>query len=301
MLIYDRVSPGKSWRATIPGWTKGTPALEWLVHFAWLIPLGLAVGAYGTLIGAGGGFILVPILLLLYPHEEPEILASISLAVVFFNTASGSWAYARMGRIDYRAAAVFALATVPGAVLGAITTGVVPRRLFDAFLGALMLMLAPYIGLHPTSEARSTATSNGAEEQATTDGGNRKPGRGYQYSVGAALSLGVGYISSLLGIGGGIVHVPALVRILKFPVHTATATSHLIVATMALAGTIVHISTGSFHHGVHRTVALSIGVVLGAQVGAVLSNRLHGAWVMRGLAIGLLVLGLRLLHISVSY
>ena len=50
-----------------------------------LIAIGFSAGAYGTLIGAGGGFVLMPILLLLYPKENPEILASISLAVVFFN------------------------------------------------------------------------------------------------------------------------------------------------------------------------------------------------------------------------
>jgi uncharacterized membrane protein YfcA len=275
--------------------------LEWLLHFAWLIPLGLAVGAYGTLIGAGGGFILVPILLLLYPHEEPKVIASISLAVVFFNAASGSWAYARMGRIDYRSAMVFSLATVPGAVVGAITTGIVPRRLFDALLGTLMLILAGYIGLKPRSEASAGGAQDSVQKQSrANDDGQRPPGRGYRYSVGALLSLGVGYISSLLGIGGGIVHVPALVRVLKFPVHTATATSHLILAVMALAGTVVHVASGSFHHGARRTVALSIGVVLGAQLGAMLSNRLHGAWILRGLALGLLVLGLRLLSMSVS-
>jgi uncharacterized membrane protein YfcA len=273
--------------------------LELLLHFAWLIPLGLAVGAYGTLIGAGGGFILVPILLLLYPHEAPKIIASVSLAVVFFNTASGSWAYARMGRIDYRAAVVFALATVPGAIAGAMTTGIVPRRLFDALLGALMLILAGYLGLRPQGEAPSSDAPDSVERHArTNDGGRPGVGRGYQYSVGALLSLGVGYISALLGIGGGVVHVPALVRILRFPVHTAAATSHLIVAVMALAGTTVHIVSGSFQHGVRRTIALSIGVVLGAQIGALLSGRLRGVWIMRGLALGLLVLGLRLLSIS---
>jgi uncharacterized membrane protein YfcA len=274
--------------------------LDWLLHLAWLIPLGLAVGAYGTLIGAGGGFILVPILLLLYPHDEPSIIASISLAVVFFNTASGSWAYARLGRIDYRAAAVFSLATVPGAIIGALTTGVVPRRLFDALLGALMLALAGYVGLQPRTEAPPVAASNGATEQPGAGGDRRQPGPGYRYSVGSLLSLGVGYISSLLGIGGGIVHVTALVRVLRFPVHTATATSHLILAVMALTATVVHVVSGSFHHGVHRTIALSIGVVGGAQLGAMLSNRLRAAWILRGLALGLLVLGLRLLHVSVS-
>ena len=109
------------------------------------------------------------------------------------------------------------------------------------------------------------------------------------------ISTGVGFISSLLGIGGGIIHVPALVRILKFHIHVATATSHLILAITALTGTIVHIATGAFHHGWRRTVCLAIGVVIGAQIGARLSTRIHGTWILRALAIALVFVGIRLL------
>jgi uncharacterized membrane protein YfcA len=275
--------------------------LELLVHLAWLTPLGLAVGAYGTLIGAGGAFILVPILLLLYPHDEPEVIASISLAVVFFNTASGSVAYARMRRIDYKAAFIFSLAVIPGAIGGAMTTGLVPRRLFDLLLGALMLVLSSYLGLRPhrgASAVGADGVGTGQRPARASEGG-RPPGSiRHPYSIGALLSLGVGYVSGLLGVGGGIVHVPALVRVLGFPVHTATATSHMILAVMALAATSVHVASGSFQHGIHRTIALSIGVVLGAQIGAFFSARLRGVWIMRGLALGLLLLGVRLLSVS---
>jgi uncharacterized membrane protein YfcA len=65
-----------------------------------LMALGFGVGAYGTLIGAGGGFVLMPLLLILYPKESPEILTSISLAVVFFNALSGSEAYLRVNEKD---------------------------------------------------------------------------------------------------------------------------------------------------------------------------------------------------------
>jgi hypothetical protein len=112
------------------------------------------------------------------------------------------------------------------------------------------------------------------------------------------MSFFIGYLSSLLGIGGGIIHVPVLVRLLEFPVHRATATSHFILAVMALTGTAVHIITGTFYHGVHRTIALSVGVICGAQVGALLSDRLSGTWIMRGLAVALGVVGLRLLLIA---
>ena len=76
----------------------------------------------------------------------------------------------------------------------------------------------------------------------------------------------VGYISSLLGIGGGIIHVPVLVQVLNFPIHIATATSHFVLAVMSLCGTIVHITTGVLSKGILQTIALSIGVLFGARL-----------------------------------
>src|SRR4030042_742288 len=115
-----------------------------MVQNIWLIPLGFFIGTYGTLIGAGGGFILMPILLLLYPKGNPELLTSISLAVVFFNAFSGSVAYTRMRRIDYRSGFLFSVATVPGAIFGALTTAYIPRWLFDVIFGVLMIVASAF-------------------------------------------------------------------------------------------------------------------------------------------------------------
>ena len=127
-------------------------------------------------------------------------------------------------------------------------------------------------------------------------------GIGYEYEfnwlLGVSISIIVGYVSSFLGIGGGIIHVPALTYFLNFPIHVATATSHFILAIMALTGTIVHILTGTFTHGVHRTVALAIGVVLGAQIGARLSDKIKGPWIIRALAMALGIVGLRILFVA---
>lgn len=120
----------------------------------------------------------------------------------------------------------------------------------------------------------------------------------FNYLLGMGISIVVGYVSSFLGIGGGIIHVPALSYFFGYPVHIATATSHFILAIMALTGTVVHIATGVFSHGVHRTIALAIGVLLGAQVGARLSEKIKGSWIIRGLAIALGVVGLRILAIA---
>lgn len=262
-----------------------------------LILLGIGVGAYGTLIGAGGGFVLMPILLLMYPNQSPDQLTSISLAVVFFNALSGSEAYAAMKRIDYRSGLIFALAAVPGAVLGALHTSVVPRRVFDLIFGIALFAAAVFLVLRPRPADRVT-TKPGYFHHMSTRCLTDIHGIRYEYSfnpfVGILISAIVGYISSFLGIGGGIIHVPALSYLLHFPVHVATATSHFILAIMALSGTVVHILSGAFGHGVHRTIALSIGVVLGAQIGARLSEKIQGTWILRSLALALGIVGIRI-------
>lgn len=265
-------------------------------HYWWLIPLGFVIGSYGTLIGAGGGFVLVPVLLLLYPDESPEIITSISLAVVFFNALSGSWAYARMKRIDYTSGLLFAIGTIPGAVLGALSTAHIPRQLFNAVFGVLMTAASLILLLYPNRPQETTRNRGRYQLERNLV---EKDGAAYTFSynpvLGVGLSCFIGYLSSFLGIGGGIIHVPVLAHLLNFPVHIATATSHFVLAIMALTGTIVHVMTGTFSHGVRRTVALAIGVLLGAQIGALLSNRVQGDWIIRGLAIALGFVGIRIL------
>ncbi|MBI2348929.1 MAG: sulfite exporter TauE/SafE family protein, partial [Deltaproteobacteria bacterium] len=247
-----------------------------LALYWWLIPVGFLLGAYGTLIGAGGGFLLVPLLLLLYPDESAEIVTSISLAVVFFNAASGSLAYARLKRIDYKSGIIFSLATVPGAILGALTTAYIARRVFDSLFGILMIAASIYLLLHPSAGARlrmngPNESPNGKSLSYASRRLVDSHGVGYSFSynplIGVGVSLVVGYLSSLLGVGGGFIHVPALVHLLNFPVLVATATSQFMLSVMALTGTLVHIVTGTFTHGIRRTIALTIGVVVGAQLG----------------------------------
>jgi uncharacterized membrane protein YfcA len=262
----------------------------------WLIPLGFIIGTFGTLIGAGGGFVLMPVLILLFPNESPEIYTSISLAVVFFNTLSGSVTYARMRRIDYKSALLFSAATIPGAILGVLTTAYISRRVFHAIFGIFMIAAAIFLLLRQNGEKE--AKKNNFEQHLTrnlveADGTTHT--FSYNPIVGVGLSIFVGYVSSLLGIGGGIIHVPLLVHLLNFPVHIATATSHSILAVMSFTATVVHATTGSFSHGIWSTIFLSIGVLTGAPIGARLSNRFHGDWIMRGLGIALGFVGIRIL------
>jgi uncharacterized membrane protein YfcA len=271
-----------------------------MLQYLWLLPVGFLLGTFGTLIGAGGGFLLVPLLLLLYPKDNPDTITSISLAVVFFNALSGSAAYSKMKRVDYRSGLLFAVATVPGAVLGAMTTSVMPRRLFDLVFGVILICIAVFLVLNPTKDAKDKAAHGvpGRLLRRITEADGTKHVYAYNPYLGFGLSLVVGYLSSLLGIGGGIIHVPALVHFLNFPVHIATATSHFVLAIMALAGTGVHVATGAFHHGIRRTIILSIGVIVGAQLGARLSNVMRARWIIRCLGSALGLVGVRILVLA---
>jgi uncharacterized protein len=279
--------------------------LDFPAHYLWLLPLGVLVGAFGTLIGAGGGFILVPILLLLYPNENTELITSISLAVVFFNALSGSWAYSRMGRIDYKSGMIFAAATIPGAILGAVSTAYVPRHAFDIFFGIVMIGGGIFLWLaardaHPSDHRQQTQRSeSGAAPLLIVRDLVDADGTRYHYAynpvVGIALSILAGFFSSLLGVGGGFIHMPAMTHLLNFPVHIATATSHFVLAVMSITGTLVHVANGVFAQGLRRTAILAVGVILGAQLGAYMSNRIGGKAIIQGLAIALLFVGVRLI------
>ena len=261
-----------------------------------LVGIGFFVGTFGTLIGAGGGFILVPVLLLLYPSLKPEVITSISLAVVFLNAASGSIAYAKMKRIDYKSAIIFAIATLPGSIIGALVTGYLPRHVFDIILGILLIIVSIFLLIKPANTSNGSNNSQAhLVERNITDVYSIKYTYSFNQLIGIVMSFFVGFISSLLGIGGGIIHVPALAGLLNFPVHIATATSHFILAVMALAGTIVHISQGTFGQQWPKAVFIGMGVIGGAQLGARLSEKVKPKGIIRALALALLLVGIRLL------
>ena len=258
------------------------------LQLLWLIPLGFFAGGYGTLIGAGGGFVLAPALLLIYPGEAPETITSISLAVVFFNALSGTLAYARSDRIDFKSGLIFAIATMPGAVAGALATIAVSRARFNLIFGVLLIAVAAFLALNP---GKKTAAGIA---QAGSDIGTAPRLNRLTSIAGAGVSTLFGFISSFFGIGGGFLYVPALVYLLRFPVHIATATSLFVLTITAFTGSATHVAAGLFHHGIRRAIALSIGAILGAQIAAKLSQRIHGDWIIRSLAVALGLVGLRL-------
>ncbi|MDD2900926.1 MAG: sulfite exporter TauE/SafE family protein [Syntrophales bacterium] len=269
------------------------------LQYLGLIALGFGVGTYGTLVGAGGGFLLMPLLLLIYPYEDAHVLTAISLAVVFINTLSGAGAYARLKRIDYKSGLIFAAATIPGAIAGVLTTASVPRRVFEAIFGVFLIGMALFMFLRPKSETPPPRETEAPSRYSLTRVVHTLGGISFEYTyyplLGITVFFFLGFLASFLGIGGGSLIVPILAYLLNFPVFIATATSQFIVAILTFTSSLTHIWIGSFHHGAHRAAALGMGVLIGAQMGAYLSNKLKGSWIIRSLALALTLVGVRIL------
>ncbi|MGE5295649.1 MAG: sulfite exporter TauE/SafE family protein [Solirubrobacterales bacterium] len=261
-----------------------------------LFPLGVIVGAFGTLIGAGGGFILMPILLLVYPGTEAAVLTAISLAVVFFNATSGTYSYARMKRVDFKSGLLFLLPGVPGSIIGAYLIRMVPRHAFNLAFGILLLLVGTFIFIRSFFDSEPKPWLKATFRRTLVDAEGTRHVYAYSLPLGMTLSFAVGVASSMLGIGGGIIHVPAMVNLLDFPVHIATATSHFILMVMSLTATTMHVIDGALGwKELPLALTIAAGAVVGAQIGARLSKRIHGRWIMRSLAGALALVGVRIL------
>lgn len=263
-----------------------------------LIGLGFLIGAYGTLVGVGGGVVLIPALMLLYPDASPDTLTGISLAFVFANALSGTSAYSRQRRIDYRSGILFALATVPGTILGVWSTSFISRGSFSLIFGALLIVLSVFLELRPQGKVLSSHTPAHGTNRTLVDTRGEVFVYCFNLPLGIALSLAVGFLAGLLGIGGGIIHVPILIYLLHFPAHIATATSHFILVFTALTGSLTHAVSGTYADSWQPLLWLAIGVVPGAPIGAWFSQKVRGVLIVRLLALALTIMGVRLLLLA---
>ena len=275
--------------------------LDWIL----MVLLGVFSGAYGVLVGAGGGFILSPMLLLLFDTEEPETVAGTVLAAIAINSILVAIRYIRMKVVDYRSALLFAGAAAPGAVIGAFGVSAVAPEIFRTLFGILLLLLALQLAFRPNivrvlriGQARRLISFPVSQRHITTATGQEYR---YEFNETLATSFNVvlGFISSFFGIGGGFLRTPALVLAFGFPVRIAAASSVFALAIYGSAGALTHGYLG--HIELFPTLLfVGVGLAAGGQIGAMLSGRIGGVWVMRMLLVVVLLLGIRLIWQGVA-
>lgn len=247
-----------------------------------LILVGLCVGTLGTIIGAGGGFMLIPILLTMFPEETHIKIASMSMLAIAFNASSGSIAYFFKRKIHMHAGLLFIACSLPGAVLGVYLEYIVTRDTFEDIFGYALLAYAAFLLIKKMPEDETSPLHHKSKLSLR------------MYVIGGCISFFVAFIASFLGIGGGIIHVPLLTHLVGFPVHLATGTSHLILAATGWAASAEHISHGDISLFEPNVLYLIVGVVIGAQIGAALSGHVPGRAILKLLGAALLIVGFRL-------
>ena len=241
--------------------------------------VGVFVGVLGSLLGIGGGVVIVP-LLVFYWGYEPQVAIGTSVLVVLLNSISGTLGYMRKKQVCVDAAIKFAIATVPGAFLGSYAAEFLQGRLFYTVFGLF------FLGVAYNMFTKATKKDG-------TSGANAQVPEHYSWQLGVLCSVFVGFLASILGIGGGIVHVPFMAYILQFPVHVAIATSTCILAVSSLSGMLSHAFLG---HIVWTTgLGIGVGAFIGAQMGVQIAQKLKSSYLLKFSSVLVCITGIKFL------
>ena len=220
-----------------------------MIDQLWMISLGFAAGLLGSMIGLGGGIIVVPVLTFLgFP---PTVAASNSLFAALSNATASTISYSKQKRIEYSLSIKFGLLSIPGTVLGAMISTDIAPNIFKILFGFVLIASSAYIFLRKKIESKEKTISK----------------QMIVFAIGASFFAGI--ISSFFGIGGGIIFVPLMVAGMGMAMKKAAPTSQMILLFASLSGVMVHSFLG--HPDFLQAGFLSIGSFVGGLVGARLS------------------------------
>lgn len=213
------------------------------------VVLAVFVGISLGLLGGGGSILTVPLLAYVAGMEPKQAIAT-SLLVVGVTSSVGAIAHARAGRVQWRVAALFGVAAMAGAYGGGRSARLVPGTVLMVAFAVVMI-------------AAGVAMLRGRKNTTGTDTDQHFP-----LVKIAALGIGVGAVSGLVGAGGGFLLVPALALLGGLPMPAAVGTSLVVIAMQSFAGLAGHLAT---EHIDWRLAAMVTGA---AVVGAIVGGRL---------------------------
>ncbi len=228
-----------------------------------LILLGLFAGAWGALVGLGGGIILVPVLSLWFGLPI-KTAVGISLVCVIATSSAAAAVYVQRHWTDLRLGMVLELATVLGAITGAMVVTLLSDRIVKGLFGGFLVYAAVMM---LRQRAESSEEKNGSLPAYEVR----------NYPLGLAVSYLAGSASGMLGIGGGPIKVPMMYLFMGVPLRVAAATSNFMIGVTASASAFLYYARGDMV--VPVAAPLAVGVFAGALAGSKLSPRLRSRWI----------------------
>jgi uncharacterized protein len=273
-----------------------------------LLVAGVVAGVFGSLLGLGGGTLIVPWLTLAL--GVPLIKAvGISLVCVIVTSGAAAGVYLERRVANLRLGMTLELFTAIGALVGGLVAFLIPERVVQLMFGGLLIYVSVTMARrrdrpravadappadeapHPDAEPVPAAPAAPGADVASPDGSfaDRMSGPGYRVhrlGFGVIGSLFAGVVSALLGIGGGTVKVPVMHVAMGVPLRVATATSNLMMGITASASAIIYVIRGGIDPYIAAPTA--IGVFLGASIGSRVAHRID-LRVLRGLFVVILL------------
>jgi uncharacterized protein len=240
-----------------------------LAFTSYLLIASTAAGLVGALTGLGGGVLLVPMLVLLF-HVNVKYAVGASLISVIATSSGASAAYIREGYTNLRIGTFLLVATVAGALLGAVLAEHLHGRTIAIIFGVVLIFSA-YLSLRRQEVLEEDRPSSllavrlGMEGSSPTVEG-WQPYRVYNVMGGFGLMLVAGTLSGLLGIGSGAVKVLAMDHVMRLPYKVSTTTSNFMIGVTAAASAGIYLTRGFIDPGL--TMPVMLGVSLGSVVGA---------------------------------
>ena len=236
--------------------------------------IGLVVGGLGSMLGIGGGVLLIPLLTGLVGLPIKTAIGASIISVIATSSAAGA-VYVGQGMSHTRLAMVMEIATTLGAVAGGITAVLLSPNVLSGVFGAVLLYVA-------YSMSRNTAGEDNYRLTGRLDTSyiDPKTGQEVRYGVqrlpyGLAASFLAGNISGLLGIGGGVIKVPVMNLVMHMPMRASIATSNFMIGITAATSAVIYYQRGFVDPRV--TVPTALGVLVGAQIGSRVGGRLHSS------------------------
>lgn len=249
----------------------------------------VAAGVLGSLLGLGGGVIVVPVLTLVFGIDIHYAVGA-SIVSVIATSSGATTSVLRQGIANLRAGMLLETATSTGAVAGAMAAALVSSNFLYLIFGLILAYSALAMFRRRHADESPNRANDGWSKRLHLAGEylDRATGKVVRYGVvGVPLALGLmfiaGVVSGLLGIGSGVLKVPAMDLAMKLPMKVSTATSNFMIGVTAAAGAAVHFSQGDIVPLVAAPVALGVlaGAVLGGRtLGRVQSQSIRTIFVV---------------------
>ncbi|MFJ8458984.1 sulfite exporter TauE/SafE family protein [Lysinibacillus xylanilyticus] len=266
------------------------------MEFIFLVIIALFSGLIGSLVGLGGGIILVPATLYIglnlgmIPDITPQKVVGLSVVMMIFTGLASTLSFMKSKTVDYKSGFIFFIGSIPGTMLGAWVNKGLDLPSFNLYFGILLIILATILLVRDRLKPVKWFVKNGVKQEFTDNEGNTFV-YGYPIWFAIILTFGIGFASGLFGIGGGSMMVPAMIILFLFPPHVAVATSMFMVFLSSLVNSASHIYLG--HVPWLYTIPVIPGAYIGAKLGAALNKRIKSDTLVVALRVILLLLGIR--------